>query len=83
MRQASIDPVASCFMLGLKSTHVTVSLWPLKCLSSAGSSCERKFLVNTHPKAIVRYEFSIGQKVQENLIILAYCMEDGHDAANP
>ena len=31
----------SCFMLGLKSTLVTVSLWPLKCRSSVGSSLNR------------------------------------------
>ena len=31
----------SCFMLGLKSTLVTVSLWPLKCRSSVGSSLDR------------------------------------------
>ena len=33
-----MEPVASCFMLGLKETQVTVSLWPLKCLSRPGSS---------------------------------------------
>ena len=42
MRQASIAPVASCFMLGLNDTDVTVSLWPLKCLSNAGSSWIKK-----------------------------------------
>lgn len=32
----------SCFVLRLKSTLVTPSLWPLKCLSSEGSSWGRR-----------------------------------------
>lgn len=31
----------SCFVLRLKSTEVIASRWPLKCLSSEGSSCGR------------------------------------------
>ena len=38
MRHESMDPVASCFILGLKDTLVTVSLCPLKCRSRLGSS---------------------------------------------
>ena len=40
MTHESMEPVASCFMFGLKETLVTVSRWPLKCLSIVGSSWE-------------------------------------------
>ena len=44
MTQLSSDPVMSCFMLLLKQTEVTASLWPRKERSSVGSSgCK-----NTH-----------------------------------
>ena len=39
-RKVAVVDLPSCFMFGLKSTLVTVSLWPLKCLSSVGSSYE-------------------------------------------
>lgn len=35
-----IKSLPSCFLFGLKSVHVTVSLCPLKCLSRTGSSCK-------------------------------------------
>lgn len=34
----SLPYIPSCLLLGLKSAHVTASLWPLKCLKSVGSS---------------------------------------------
>lgn len=36
--QLSSEPEISCFKLVLNATHVTASLWPLKDLSSVGSS---------------------------------------------
>ena len=33
-----MEPLAKCLVLRLKSTQVTASRWPLKCLSSEGSS---------------------------------------------
>lgn len=36
--------IPSCLLLGLKSAHVTASLWPLKCLASVGSSWTRRYL---------------------------------------
>lgn len=48
MTQLSSDPETSCFMVGLKTTLVTASLWPLKDLSSVGSSGCTSILVLTH-----------------------------------
>lgn len=45
MRQLPI-----CFMLQLKSTLVTVSLWPLKCLSRVGSDCEQRHRLSDNIK---------------------------------
>lgn len=39
-------------MFGLKQTLVTVSLCPLKCRSSVGSSCRVEFLIEAHHKQL-------------------------------